>query len=359
MQIPGYRVSNVRTAFALCLVLNLQACDSRATSGGTSDPAVNTRIEELVQRSRQRLSYVPAGGFWLGDPGPLMTDALKASGAVLGPEAKPTDNPPFTLSEDNKPPRWVTLDAFSIQQLKVTYGDFDVYTAANGLPQHPPLGDEKSYGRIWVSARTADDVPAGVSWTQARAYCHWLGKVSGLPFDLPTEAQWEFAASNGRKTHWEPAPTDNGLMEEGRNHPTFEWIEGKLGPRGALYPVGQFPPSKLRLHDLIGNGYEWTLDWYAADAYQTMTKTHNPTGPAAGKEKVKRGKPVNESVTFTGFNHTLRYKELPEGLTYKGRLWPYVTEGFRCVVNQLTAVEGSFTAGPPKPTNPLMERLPR
>lgn len=341
----------------LSVALGMQACDSRATAG--ADPAVQAKVQELVQRSKQRLSYVPAGGFWLGDPGPLMTDALKESGAVLGPDAKPTGNPPYTLGEDNRPPRWVTLDAFSIQQLKVTYGDFDVYTMANGLPRHPPLGDEKSYGRIWVNARTADDVPAGVTWTQARAYCQWLGKVSGLAFDLPTEAQWEFAASNGRKTHWEPAPTDNGLVEEGRNHPTFEWIKEHKGPRGQLYPVGRFPPSKLKLHDMIGNGFEWTLDWYAPDAYQAMTKTHNPTGPETGTQKVKRGTPPSDSVTFNGFLHTERKRQVPEGFTFKDRLWPYVTEGFRCIVNQTTPIEGSFASGPPPVTNPLLNRPSR
>ena len=347
---------------ALFATSGLAACDLKAQQGGAGramSPEVQAKVDELVARSRVRLSYVPAGGFWLGDPGTLMTDRLKETGAVLGPDAKPTDNPPFTLGEDNRPPRWVTLDAFSIQQLKVTYGDFDIYTEANGLPRHPPQGDEKSFGSIWVRARTADDVPAGVTWTQARAYCQWLGKVSGMPFDLPTEAQWEFAASNGRKTYWEPMPTDNGLMDLGRNHPSFKWKEEHIGYRGVLYPVGRFPPSKLKLHDLVGDGFEWTLDWHAPDAYQLMTQTHNPTGPTAGNAKVKRGKPINEDIAFTGFPHTVRYKDSPESKTFKGRPWAYTAEATRCVVNQPNPIEGSYIVGPPPVTNPLLSRQAR
>ena len=279
---------------------------------------------------------------------------------MLGPDAKPTDNPPFTLGEDNRPPRWVTLDAFSIQQLKVTYTDFDVYTAANGLPRHPSETDESIAGQIWRDARKMADTPAGVSWPQARAYCQWLGKVSGLSADLPTEAQWEFAASNGRKTHWEPMPTDNGLMDLGRNHPSFKWKEDHIGYRGVLYPVGRFPPSKLKLHDLIGDGYEWTLDWYAPDTYQTMTNTHNPAGPATGTRKVKRGSPPTASVTFNGFIHTERKSDPPEGKLFDGLPQHYARESFRCVVNQSSPIEGSYTAGPPPLTsNPLLNRQPR
>lgn len=343
----------LRLQFALtaCCVAML-ACDSRATNPAT-DPTTDAKVKELVERSRQRLSYVAAGGFWLGDPGELMSDKLKETGAVLGPDAKPTGNLPYTLNEDNKPPRWVTLDAFSIQQLKVTYGDFDVYVAANGLPAHPPMGTEKTFGRIWVRSRTADDVPAGVTWMQARSYCKWLGKVSGLPFDLPTEAQWEFAASNGRKTHWEPAPTDNGILQEGRNHPNYDQLQQLRKHSDFLYPVGRFPPSKLKLHDLVGNGYEWTLDWYAPDAYQSMAQTHNPSGPASGKEKVKRGFPINEDITFSGFPHVKRYRSVPEGMSLDGRMQAYVDEGFRCVVNHPAPLPGTFTHGPAPVRNPL------
>ncbi|WP_217424625.1 formylglycine-generating enzyme family protein [Nitrogeniibacter mangrovi] len=287
-----------------------------------------------MAKTLKHMSHIPAGGFWLGDPGPLMTDELKESGAVVGPDAKLGDNPPFTLGTDNKPPRWVTLDAFSMAQYKVTYGDFDVFVEANGLPAHPPKGDE-TWQLIWQDARQSDDIPAGVTWQQAKDYCLWMGKVTGLPFDLPTEAQWEYAASAGRKTYHEPYPTDTGLIEEGRNYPTHEQKRKLIG-KGILYPVGKFAPSKLGLYDLIGDGFDWVNDWYAPDAYQAMTETHNPKGPQSGIEKVYRGFPMNEGIHFGGFPHVDRYHENPKILLWgseKNRA-PFSRQSFRCAVNQ-------------------------
>ncbi|MBT0963846.1 formylglycine-generating enzyme family protein [Denitromonas iodatirespirans] len=313
----------------------LAACSTGAPESLT--PEQQARVDALVDKTLKHMSHIPAGGFWLGDPGQLMTDELKESGAVLGPDAKLGDNPPFTLGTDNKPPRWVTLDAFSMAQYKVTYGEFDVFVTANGLPAHPPEGDE-IWNRIWRRARQSDDIPAGVTWQQAKDYCQWMGKVTGLPFDLPTEAQWEYAASAGRKTYHEPYPTDTGLIKEGHNHPTYKQIEEMRG-RGILYPVGRFPPSKLGLYDLAGDGFDWVNDWYVPDAYQTMTDTHNPKGPANGTEKVMRGKAPNDSMTFSGFPHVDRHHSTPDERIVADEPFPFVFESFRCAVNQPDPVQ--------------------
>lgn len=333
----------LRLSISLALVASLSACDLLA--GGPPEsltPEQQARVDALVDMTLKHMSHIPAGGFWLGDPGQLMTDELKESGAALGPDAKLGDNPPFTLGTDNKPPRWVTLDAFSMAQYKVTYGDFDVFVAANGLPAHPPEGDDETYKRTWQRARQSDDIPAGVTWQQAKDYCQWMGKLTGLPFDLPTEAQWEYAASAGRKTYHEPYPTDTGLIEEGRNYPTHEQKRKLIG-KGILYPIGNFAPSKLGLYDLIGDGFDWVNDWYAPDAYQAMTETHNPKGPQTGTEKVYRGFPMNEGIHFGGFPHVDRHHENPAIIQWKQEMVsgevqtmrsPFSDQSFRCVINQ-------------------------
>jgi len=310
----------------------LSACSTNAPESLT--PEQKARVDAMVQKTLTHMSHIPAGGFWLGDPGPLMTDELKESGAVLGPDAPLGDNPPFTLGTDNKPPRWVTLDAFSMAQYKVTYGDFDVFVEANGLPAHPPEPVTETWQNIWHHARKSDDTPAGVSWQQAKDYCVWMGKITGLPFDLPTEAQWEYAASTGRKTYHEPYPTDTGLLEEGRNHPNFKQKEEMRGTYGMLYPVGRFPPSKWGFYDLVGDGFDWTNDWYAPNTYQSMTDVHNPKGPKTGTEKVLRGFPTNEGIGFAGYPHVKRYHQVPVDIIFDGHAWHYARESFRCVINQ-------------------------
>lgn len=318
----------------MLLSMGLTGCEwwaQRQADKLAQAPETQAKIRALVDKSLKQLSPVQGGGFWLGDFGVLMDDHAKQNNIAPGPDAKPGENLAFTIDEDNKPPKWVELDGFSIQQYKVTYGDFDVYVAANALPAHPPKGDEV-FLKIWRDSRTADDVPAGVIWKQAKGYCQWLGKVTGLPFDLPTEAQWEYAASNRTNSYRHPFPTDTGLLEEGRTHPTFKQKEDLIG-NGALYPVGRYAGSPLGLHDLVGNGYEWMDDWYAPGVYQ-QGPIKNPQGPATGTEKVLRGKPTNED--FSAFPHLTRYHSDPAvSKSHDGeRRFPFTRESFRCAVNK-------------------------
>jgi formylglycine-generating enzyme required for sulfatase activity len=300
-------------------------------------PETHAKVAALKAKTLKQLSHVQGGAFWLGDFGVLMDQKAKDTDARPGPDAQRGQGLPFTIDEDNKPPKWVELDGFSIQQYKVTYGDFDVYVQANALPPHPPNGDDDFHG-TWRDARTGDDVPAGVAWQQAKDYCAWLGKVTGLPFDLPTEAQWEFAASNRINSYRQPFPTKTGQIVPGQSHPTFEQKKKMLGRHGAMYTGGQHEPSPLGLHDLVGNGFEWMNDWYAADAYQ-HGPSKNPKGATSGKEKVLRGKSPEED--FSPFPHLMRYHKDPAKYQSKvGKaLFPYIWEGFRCVVNRPDAVK--------------------
>jgi sulfatase modifying factor 1 len=325
----------LKTLPVVVLILGLTGCDwwgQRQAEKLAQAPETQARVKALVDKSLKQLSPVQGGGFWLGDFGVLMDDHAKQNDIAPRSDAKPGENLPFTIDEDNKPPKWVELDGFSIQQYKVTYGDFDVYVTANALPVHPPKGVDDGFHRTWQRARTADDVPAGVTWHQAKGYCQWLGKVTGLPFDLPTEAQWEYAASNRTNSYRHPFPTDTGLLEKGRTHPTFKQKEALTG-NGALYPVGRYSASPLGLHDLVGNGFEWMNDWYAADAYRQGT-AKNPQGPATGSEKVLRGMPTDED--FVAFRHLSRYHNNPAtALSHDGKKpFPFIWEGFRCAVNQ-------------------------
>jgi len=334
-------VKLVCAALAGLCVLALSGCEwwaQRQAQELAQSPQTQARVQALVAKSLKQLSFVKGGGFWLGDFGVLMDDHAKKNDLAPGPEATPGDNLPFTYHEDNKPPKWVELDGFSIQQYKVTYGDFDVYVAANALPVHPPKGDHDAFHRIGLRARTADDVPVGVSWHQAKAYCQWLGQVTGLPFNLPTEAQWEFAASNRTNSYHHPFPTDTGLIDEGRTHPTHAQQKKLTGWRGALYPVGRFAPSPLGLHDLVGDGFEWMDDWYAADAYQ-HGPSRNPRGTATGTQKVLRGKPTNEDFA-SAFPHLTRYHKDPAIIRTRSdnEPFPFIRESFRCVVNNPTPV---------------------
>lgn len=332
---PGYLV----VAVLFAVTGGLSGCEwwaQREAQKVAQSPETLAKVAALKAKTLKQLSHVSGGTFWLGDFGVLMDQKAKDTDARPGPDAKPGEGLQFTIDTDNKPPKWVELDGFSIQQYKVTYGDFDVYVQANALPAHPPKGDE-SFHRIWQRARTADDVPAGVAWQQAKDYCLWLGKITGLPFDLPTEAQWEFAASNRINSYRQPFPTKTGQIVPGKSHPTFKQKEKLIG-RGSIYPVGRYEPSRLGLYDLVGNGLEWMNDWYVPDAYR-HGPSKNFTGPASGAEKVLRGKSAHED--FSPFPHLMRYHENPlyTKIGERKEHFPFVSESFRCVVNRADPIK--------------------
>ena len=234
------------------------------------DPTeLKQRIETLKARTLKNLVFVEGGSFMMGDFGEIHNE----------------EKLPYTGNADDGPLHKVTLDSYSINAYKTTYEDFDVFTDATGKPRIA-MEDE-----LDIEVRNVPGTPAGVSWQQGQEYCRWLGQQLGIPMDLPTEAQWEYAARNrGQLIIY---PTDNGNIDDGRNVASHEQREAYAKEHrlfSGLVPakVGMYPPSPLGLYDMITNGYEWTLDWYDP-GYYAVSVEKNPAGPATGAQKVTRG----------------------------------------------------------------------
>jgi formylglycine-generating enzyme required for sulfatase activity len=130
------------------------------------------------------------------------------------------------------------------------------------------------------SIRGRDEHPVvHIAYQDAEAYARWAGK------DLPTEAEWEYAARgglDGAEFAWGDELTPGG------RHLANTW-QGEFprqnllqdGYRGTS-PVTAFPPNGYGLLDMIGNVWEWTSDWYApghaADAPKACCIPENPRG---------------------------------------------------------------------------------
>ena len=116
-----------------------------------------------------------------------------------------------------------------------------------------------------------------VNWYDCQEFVRRLDSITGLPFRLPTEAEWEFAARGGNN--------NKGFLFAGSDDiNTVSWSSHNSGFHKHI--VGQKQPNELHLYDMTGNVSEWCSDWYAP--YYIGTEP-NPKGANNGLLKVVRG----------------------------------------------------------------------
>ena len=261
---------------------------------GRGGPPDKSELQTFIKRVKANTAFMKGGKFWFGEWG-----------------LRPGKNGRrLADTGTSRLPQLVMLSNFSIYKSRVTYADYDVFTRETG---RPPAGLEDGK-RIFDWIRYPD-FPANVSWPEARAYCQWLGQVTGEPFDLPTEAQWEYVARDRGKDVFfaGPDPFDEALLRE-----KMETLYDEKD-HGGIAPVGSFGVSALGISDMVGYGYEWMRDWHTQDLLGPNGQK-DPTGPQTGTERVIR--PASKGF---GFAVTLRYGEEPSAL-----------ENFRCTLSRPT-----------------------
>lgn len=261
--------------------------------GCKKNKVIDPQMQAFIERQLANLVFVEGGTFMMGDAGREVTDEYG------------TRHRYWTGDPDTVPAHEVTLDSYSIQKFEVTFEEFDFFTKVTNRPIFKDYALEEPF-------RSPEIALAGVTWNQAKEYCEWLADVSGLPFDLPTEAQWEFAArSRGLNVGF---ATDTGELDLGRNY------AGANSP-WHTDPPGTYPPNPLGLYDMTGNAAEWVKDWYQWNYYEHSPGV-NPQGPITGEEKIMRGSHV---VGSSEFKLLYRRRQAPPESTDGG--------GIRCVVN--------------------------
>jgi len=224
---------------------------------------------------------------------------------------------------EEAPSHRVSVDGFWIDRTPVTNRQFKAFVKATGhvtTAQVPPapedypgalphmiyagslvfmpprhVSDSRNWSQWWTFLKGADwRHPYGpksninvldnhpvvhVSFADAAAYAKWAGK------DLPTEAEWEFAARGGREG--EEFAWGNALAPGGK-HMANTW-QGRFPTENLnedgyerTSPVTAFPPNGYGVHDMIGNVWEWTSDWWSreheADAPKACCIPQNPRG---------------------------------------------------------------------------------
>ncbi|NJL29287.1 MAG: formylglycine-generating enzyme family protein [Thermoanaerobaculia bacterium] len=126
----------------------------------------------------------------------------------------------------------------------------------------------QQYQRLRPDKTGWSELPvASVSWSEARSYCQTLGDE----FDLPTEAEWEYAARAGTTSRWSFGD-DEAELEK------YAWFAENFA--GQSHPVATLAPNTWGLHDMHGNVWEWGRDCYDEDAYRTRLDASANGAPA-------------------------------------------------------------------------------
>ena len=130
-----------------------------------------------------------------------------------------------------------------------------------------------------------DDLPVEkVSWNDCQKFCKKCTEL-GLPVELPTEAQWEYACRAGSATAFSWGNELNGDKANcNGNYPCGTMDAGKYLEMTS--PVGSYSPNDWGLLDMHGNVWEWCQDWKGDYPGESVT---DPTGPSTGACRVNRG----------------------------------------------------------------------
>jgi formylglycine-generating enzyme required for sulfatase activity len=175
-----------------------------------------TRCPEMV--------VVPAGEFMMGWP-----ETEKGYSDNEGPQHKVMISRPFAVA-----------------RFELTFAEWDACADRGDCPRDIPAS----------GSRRARLPVINVGWDDARSYVAWLSKITGKPYRLLSEAEWEYAARAGTTTRYSFGDDEAELDQ-------YAWYSGNSINR--VHPVGQKAPNAFGLFDMHGNVWEWVGDCYHDD----------------------------------------------------------------------------------------------
>lgn len=243
----------------VCLILLAASCSSPPPSGAIKENP----------KDGLRYVWIPAGGMEGG--------------------CSKFDN---ACATDEQPAHAVTItQGFWIAQTETTVAAYRRFVTATGRAMPP----ESEFGGRAMNPKWAEErLPiVNVDWHEARAFCRWAGG------DLPTEAQWEYAARAGNPNSRYGKVADIAWIADTAGSTRVDASTllsrdaaaflGRLATNGnTFHPVGLLPANSVGLHDTLGNVWEWTADWYDENYYKRYVR-FDPPGPESGETKVLRG----------------------------------------------------------------------
>ena len=248
------------------------------------DPKRDPLVREIEPGIPTGLSVPPDE--WRCDKGIHPNCFVKVTGSTFLMGAQSTDpsgsgyDPAAEAHEG--PPRKVRLSTYWIAQTEANVSLYMKCVQAGAC-----AADEVAVGGLFnfgVKERTQHPIN-GVTWQGASDLCTWLDGR------LPTEAEWEFAARGveGRRWPWGDEP-GCGTTEADAfiDHAHRRMKRDSCENNGTVESFNVWFRSPADAVGMAGNVWEWTSDWYAADAYARGGGS-DPAGPETGTRRVQRG----------------------------------------------------------------------
>jgi len=137
--------------------------------------------------------------------------------------------------------------SFAVSKFELTFDEWDICVAFGDCAQ----GISDTFGR-------GQRPVINLSWEDAKSYVAWLSKMTGKPYRLLTEAEYEYATRAGTRTLY-PWGDDIGRNNANCGECGSKWDKKETAP------VGSFPPNGFDLYDMVGNNWEWVEDCYHSD----------------------------------------------------------------------------------------------
>jgi formylglycine-generating enzyme required for sulfatase activity len=300
MNVPTRRIA----ANGMILVLWIFCAGCKSTPKGALPVAGESWGLPLPDQATLDMQWIPPGTFLMGSP----------------------ESDSFAKA-DEKPQMQVTLTkGFWLGRTTVTIGQWKDFTGLGVRTQllrmlhddavydfggkQETIRDYMHFSRdadpAQYLAGQSDNLPMYfVSWNDAMRFCRDLTKheraagrlPAGYEYNLPTEAQWEYACRAGttNSTYAGSMAVKDGKAAVLEN---IAWYSGNSpdgytgkgfnvsGRNGGPHPVGQKLPNAWGLYDMTGNIWQWCRDWYGGYSRGDLT---DPTGPPTGADRVNRG----------------------------------------------------------------------